>query len=96
MAKKILEVRDGWPYGKEKKYSKKTVASGCSKSQSEEMQSLQEQVRHLQFEVDVLKEALAVSALANLLKPTGPACRLKIVRFHEEVRQDSCVFLFNG
>lgn len=32
MAKKILEVRDGWPYGKEKKYSKKTVASGCSKA----------------------------------------------------------------
>lgn len=32
MAKKILEVRDGWPYGKEKRYSKKTVASGISKA----------------------------------------------------------------
>ena len=28
VAKKIFEVRDAWPYGKEKKYSKETITSG--------------------------------------------------------------------
>ena len=60
MAKKIFEVRDDWPHGKEKNIPRKPLPQDDTKSQSEEMQALREQVRHLQFEVDVLKETLAV------------------------------------
>lgn len=82
MTKKILEVRDGWPYGKEKSIPRKPLPWDAPRSQSEEMLALQEQVRHLQFEVDVLKETLAalkkdpgvdLTALKNREKPvTAP------------------------
>ena len=60
MAKKILLVRDGWPYGKEKNIPRKPMPADDPEPQSEETQALQEQVRYLQFKVDVLKENLAV------------------------------------
>lgn len=43
-----------------KSIPRKTLPQGDTRPQSEEMQALREQVRHLQFEVDVLKETLAV------------------------------------
>ena len=45
---------------KRKSIPRKPLPADDPKPQSEEMQALQEQVRHLQFEVDVLKETLAV------------------------------------
>ena len=39
---------------------RKPLPPDAPRPQSEEMQALREQVRHLQFEVDVLKETLAV------------------------------------
>lgn len=45
---------------KRKSIPRKPLPSDAPRPQSEEMLALQEQVRHLQFEVDVLKETLAV------------------------------------
>ena len=45
---------------KRKSIPRKPLPLDDSRPQSEEMQALREQVRHLQFEVDVLKETLAV------------------------------------
>ena len=45
---------------KRKSIPRKPLSPDAPRPQSEEMQALQEQVRHLQFEVDVLKETLAV------------------------------------
>ena len=45
---------------KRKSIPRKPLPADAPRPQSEEMQALQEQVRHLQFEVDVLKETLAV------------------------------------
>ena len=45
---------------KRKSIPRKPLPPDAPRPQSEEMQALQEQVRHLQFEVDVLKETLAV------------------------------------
>ena len=45
---------------KRKSIPRKPLPPDDLRSQSEEMQALQEQVRHLQFEVDVLKEIHAV------------------------------------
>lgn len=45
---------------KRKSIPRKLLLPDAPRPQSEEMQALQEQVRHLQFEVDVLKESLAV------------------------------------
>lgn len=67
---------------KKKSIPRKLLPPDAPRSQSEEMLALQEQVRHLQFEVDVLRETLAVSkkdpgvdltALKNREKPvTAP------------------------
>ena len=45
---------------KRKSIPRKPLPPNAPRPPSEEMQALQEQVRHLQFEVDVLKETLAV------------------------------------
>lgn len=45
---------------KRKSIPRKPLSPDAPRPQSEEMLALQEQVRHLQFEVDVLKETLAV------------------------------------
>lgn len=45
---------------KRKSIPRKPLSPDDAKPQSEEMQALREQVWHLQFEVDVLKETLAV------------------------------------
>ena len=45
---------------KRKSIPRKPLSPDDPKPQSEEMQALREQVRHLQFEVDVLKDTLAV------------------------------------
>lgn len=45
---------------KRKSIPRKPLPRDASRSQSKKMQALQEQVRHLQFEVDVLKETIAV------------------------------------
>ena len=53
MAKKILEVWDGGLMAKRKSIPRKPLPPESPRPQSEEMQALQEQVQHLQFEVDV-------------------------------------------
>ena len=45
---------------KRKSIPRKPLPRDASRSQSKKMQALQEQVRHLQFEVAVLKETLAI------------------------------------
>ena len=45
---------------KRKGIPRKPLPPDAPRPQSEEMQALQEQVQHLQFEVDVLKETIAV------------------------------------
>ena len=45
---------------KRKSIPRKPLPQGDTRPQSEEMQALQEQIQNLQFEVDVLKEPLAV------------------------------------
>ena len=45
---------------KRKSIPRKPLSPDAPRPQSEEMLALQEQVRHLQFEVDVLKETIAV------------------------------------
>lgn len=45
---------------KRKSIPRKPLPLDASRPQSEEMQALQEQVQHLQFEVAVLKENLVV------------------------------------
>lgn len=45
---------------KRKSIPRKPLPPDAPRPQSEKMQALQEQVRHLQFEVNVLKETLAV------------------------------------
>lgn len=60
MAKKLFEVWDDWPHGKEKNILRKPLPRGDTKPRSEEMQALREQTQNLQFEVGVLKEALTV------------------------------------
>lgn len=67
---------------KKKSIPRKPLPPDAPRSQSEEMLALQEQVRHLQFEVDVLRETLAalkkdpgvdLTALKNREKPvTAP------------------------
>lgn len=63
---------------KKKSIPRKPLPPDAPRSQSEEMLALQEQVRHLQFEVDVLRETLAalkkdpgvdLTALKNREKP---------------------------
>ena len=52
----------GWLalWQKEKVFQEKPMPPVAPRPQSEEMHALQKQVQHLQFEVDVLKETLAV------------------------------------
>ena len=67
---------------KRKSILRKPLPPNALRPQSEEMLALQEQVRHLQFEVDVLRETLAalkkdpgvdLTALKNREKPvTAP------------------------
>ena len=45
---------------KRKSILRKPLPPDDIRSQSEEMQALREQVQHLQFKVDVLKETLAI------------------------------------
>lgn len=45
---------------KRKNIPRKPLSQDDTKSQFEEIQALREQVRHLQFEVDILKKTLAV------------------------------------
>lgn len=45
---------------KRKSIPRKPLPSDAPRPQSEEMHALQKQVQHLQFEVDVLKETIAV------------------------------------
>ena len=63
---------------KRKSIPRKPLPADDPKPQSEEMQALQEQVRYLQFEVDVLKETLAV------LKK-DPGTNLTVLKNREKV-----------
>ena len=64
---------------KRKSISRKPLPPDAPRPQSEEMQALQEQVRHLQFEVDVLKETLAVLKKGPGVDLTGLKNREKAV-----------------
>ena len=60
MAKKYLQYGMAGLMAKKKYIPRKPLPPDAPKLQSEEMLAFQEQVRHLQFEVNVLKETLAV------------------------------------